>query len=36
MSLGIAGKRTNEASVAINWVLKDGAGRIGKLLFSKW
>ncbi len=25
-----------EAAAAINWVLKDGAGRLGKFLFGRW
>jgi hypothetical protein len=25
-----------EAAAAINWVLKDGAGRLGRFLFARW
>lgn len=25
-----------EAAAAINWVLKDGAGRVGRFLFARW
>ncbi|KAK9809874.1 hypothetical protein WJX72_000793 [[Myrmecia] bisecta] len=35
-ALGIGGQRKGEAAAAINWVLKDGAGRLGRLLFAKW
>lgn len=35
-SLGIAGRRSGETAAAINWVLKDGAGRLGKFLFARW
>eukprot|EP00803_Ostreobium_quekettii_P003133 evm.model.scf_115EXC.9 EVM.evm.TU.scf_115EXC.9 scf_115EXC:108357-114057(+) len=35
-SLGIAGRRSGEAAAAINWVLKDGAGRVGRLMFARW
>lgn len=32
-ALGVSSRGTN--SLAINWVIKDGAGRIGKLLFAR-
>lgn len=35
-AVGFAGKRSGEAAAAINWVLKDGAGRLGRLLFARW
>ncbi|GMH40644.1 hypothetical protein BSKO_08548 [Bryopsis sp. KO-2023] len=35
-SLGVAGRRSGEAAAAINWVLKDGAGRLGRFLFARW
>mmetsp|Transcript_18092 Transcript_18092/g.38937 ORF Transcript_18092/g.38937 Transcript_18092/m.38937 type:complete len:412 (-) Transcript_18092:1030-2265(-) len=35
-ALGVAGKYRGEASAAINWVIKDGAGRLGRLLFARW
>ena len=35
-ALGVAGKYTGEAAAAINWVIKDGAGRLGRLLFARW
>lgn len=25
-----------ESAAAINWVLKDGAGRLGRFLFARW
>jgi hypothetical protein len=28
--------RQGEAAAAINWVLKDGAGRLGRFLFARW
>jgi hypothetical protein len=34
-SLGMA-RHTGEAAAAINWVLKDGAGRLGRFLFARW
>lgn len=27
---------TGEAAAAINWVIKDGAGRLGRFLFARW
>jgi len=35
-ALGIAGRHSGEASAAINWVIKDGAGRLGRLLFARF
>ncbi|GFR40042.1 hypothetical protein Agub_g580 [Astrephomene gubernaculifera] len=35
-ALGVAGRYSGEASAAINWVIKDGAGRLGRLLFARW
>lgn len=35
-SLGVANKRSSEAAAAINWVVKDGAGRLGRFLFARW
>lgn len=35
-SLGVSNKRTGEAAAAINWVVKDGAGRLGRFLFARW
>jgi hypothetical protein len=34
-ALGV-GKHAAEGSAAINWVIKDGAGRLGRLLFARW
>lgn len=34
-ALGV-GQFTGEAAAAINWVIKDGAGRMGRLLFARW
>ncbi|GLJ16250.1 hypothetical protein SUGI_0273220 [Cryptomeria japonica] len=34
-SVGIVGKGSASSAVAVNWVLKDGAGRIGKMLFAR-
>ena len=34
-ALGV-GKYAAEGSAAINWVIKDGAGRLGRLLFARW
>ncbi|KAL6552286.1 Protein root UVB sensitive 6 [Orobanche hederae] len=33
-SLGVS-KNTASGAVAINWILKDGAGRVGKMLFAR-
>ncbi|GIL71507.1 hypothetical protein Vretimale_2630 [Volvox reticuliferus] len=35
-ALGVAGRFQGEAAAAINWVIKDGAGRLGRLLFARW
>lgn len=35
-ALGVAGRRSGEAAAAIHWVLKDGAGRLGRFLFARW
>ena len=35
-ALGVANRHSGEAAAAINWVLKDGAGRLGRFLFAKW
>ena len=35
-ALGVANRHTGEAAAAINWVLKDGAGRFGRFLFARW
>ncbi|KAG9457038.1 hypothetical protein H6P81_001546 [Aristolochia fimbriata] len=34
-SVGISKNRSASGAVAINWILKDGAGRIGKMLFAR-
>ncbi|CAN6458223.1 unnamed protein product [Victoria cruziana] len=34
-SVGMSGNGATSAAVAVNWVLKDGAGRLGKMLFSR-
>ncbi|XP_068652811.1 protein root UVB sensitive 6-like [Aristolochia californica] len=34
-SLGISRNRASSGAVAINWIIKDGAGRIGKMLFAR-
>lgn len=34
-SVGVSKSKAAQSAVAINWVLKDGAGRIGKMLFSR-
>mmetsp|Transcript_29240 Transcript_29240/g.82515 ORF Transcript_29240/g.82515 Transcript_29240/m.82515 type:complete len:534 (-) Transcript_29240:354-1955(-) len=35
-ALGVNGRGANASSAAINWVLKDGAGRLGRFLFARW
>ncbi|PSC70770.1 histidine-tRNA cytoplasmic isoform B [Micractinium conductrix] len=35
-SLGVANKASGEAAAAINWAVKDGAGRLGRFLFARW
>ncbi|CAL1385170.1 unnamed protein product [Linum trigynum] len=34
-AVGIAHKQAIPGAVAINWILKDGAGRVGKMLFAR-
>ncbi|KAK9167826.1 hypothetical protein Scep_003017 [Stephania cephalantha] len=34
-SVGISRNQATSGAVAINWILKDGAGRFGKMLFSR-
>ncbi|XP_064972023.1 protein root UVB sensitive 6-like isoform X2 [Musa acuminata AAA Group] len=34
-SVGVSKNRATSGAVAINWILKDGAGRIGKMLFAR-
>ncbi|XAR49294.1 hypothetical protein NMG60_11032450 [Bertholletia excelsa] len=34
-SVGVSRNRTAPGAVAINWILKDGAGRLGKMLYSR-
>ncbi|KAG4207719.1 hypothetical protein ERO13_A03G081200v2 [Gossypium hirsutum] len=34
-SVGISRNSATPGAVAINWILKDGAGRVGKMLFSR-
>ncbi|XP_073022472.1 protein root UVB sensitive 6-like [Primulina eburnea] len=34
-SLGVSRNKSAPGAVAINWILKDGAGRIGKMLFAR-
>ncbi|KAH7520570.1 protein root UVB sensitive 6 [Ziziphus jujuba] len=34
-SVGISRNRAAQGAVAINWILKDGAGRVGKMLFAR-
>lgn len=34
-SVGVSKNRATPGAVAINWILKDGAGRIGKMLFAR-
>jgi hypothetical protein len=34
-SVGVAQSRAASGAVAINWILKDGAGRVGKMLFAR-
>ena len=35
-AVGVANKHSGEAAAAINWVVKDGAGRVGRFLFARW
>ncbi|KAG8364031.1 hypothetical protein BUALT_Bualt19G0083900 [Buddleja alternifolia] len=34
-SVGVSRSRSAPGDVAINWILKDGAGRVGKMLFAR-
>ncbi|KAL3515788.1 hypothetical protein ACH5RR_022690 [Cinchona calisaya] len=34
-SVGVSKNRAAPGAVAINWILKDGAGRVGKMLFAR-
>ncbi|XP_075501899.1 protein root UVB sensitive 6-like [Primulina tabacum] len=34
-SVGVSRNRSVPGAVAINWIIKDGAGRVGKMLFSR-
>jgi hypothetical protein len=34
-SVGASRNSSASAAVAINWILKDGAGRVGKMLFAR-
>ncbi|RWR78661.1 protein root UVB sensitive 6 [Cinnamomum micranthum f. kanehirae] len=34
-SVGVSRNRATSGAVAINWILKDGAGRFGKMLFAR-
>ncbi|CAO2828614.1 unnamed protein product [Amaranthus hypochondriacus] len=34
-SVGVSRNRAAPGAVAMNWILKDGAGRVGKMLFSR-
>ncbi|XVF75096.1 hypothetical protein PTKIN_Ptkin13bG0160700 [Pterospermum kingtungense] len=34
-SVGISRNKATPGAVAINWILKDGAGRVGKMIFSR-
>ncbi|OAY68669.1 Protein root UVB sensitive 6, partial [Ananas comosus] len=34
-SVGVSKNRATPGAVAINWILKDGAGRVGKMLFAR-
>lgn len=34
-SVGVSRNRTVPGAIAINWILKDGAGRVGKMLFAR-
>ena len=35
-ALGVGQKFAGESAAAINWVVKDGAGRMGRFLFARW
>ncbi|XP_059648320.1 protein root UVB sensitive 6-like [Cornus florida] len=34
-SVGVSRNTATQGAVAVNWILKDGAGRVGKMLFSR-
>ncbi|WOL18754.1 protein root UVB sensitive 6-like isoform X1 [Canna indica] len=34
-SVGVSKSRATSGAVAINWILKDGAGRVGKMLYAR-
>ncbi|KAF7801257.1 protein root UVB sensitive 6-like [Senna tora] len=34
-SVGVSRNRSTPGAVAINWILKDGAGRVGKMIFAR-
>ncbi|CAL9104196.1 Vitamin B6 photo-protection and homoeostasis [Musa troglodytarum] len=34
-SVGVSKNRATSGAIAINWILKDGAGRVGKMLFAR-
>ncbi|KAG1328227.1 putative protein root UVB sensitive 6 [Cocos nucifera] len=34
-SVGVSRNRATPGAIAINWILKDGAGRVGKMLFAR-
>ncbi|KAB1208632.1 hypothetical protein CJ030_MR7G007718 [Morella rubra] len=34
-SVGVSRNRATPGAVAINWIIKDGAGRVGKMLFAR-
>jgi hypothetical protein len=34
-SVGVSQSKAVPGAVAINWILKDGAGRVGKMLFAR-
>lgn len=34
-SVGVSRNRATPGAVAINWILKDGAGRVGKMIFAR-
>lgn len=34
-SVGVSRNTATPGAVAINWILKDGAGRVGKMLFAR-
>jgi hypothetical protein len=34
-SVGVSQSKVTPGAIAINWILKDGAGRVGKMLFAR-